>query len=49
MEDRASFVAGPFQMLDIFSLNTIYNIDASQNEKQRRLCRFLNKSQIALP
>ena len=33
----------------LFSLNTIYDIDAAQNEKQRRFCRFLNKSQIALP
>jgi 3-hydroxyacyl-CoA dehydrogenase len=37
---------GPFQILDMVGLNTVYNIDAAGNEKQRRLARFLKKNYI---
>lgn len=37
---------GPFQILDMVGLNTVYNIDAAGNEEQRRLARFLKENYI---
>jgi len=37
---------GPFQILDMVGLNTVYNIDAAGNEEQHRLARFLKENYI---
>lgn len=37
---------GPFQILDMVGLNTVYNIDAAGNEEQRRLAQFLKENYI---
>jgi 3-hydroxyacyl-CoA dehydrogenase len=37
---------GPFQILDIVGLHTVYNIDAAGSEEQRRLARFLRENYI---
>ena len=37
---------GPFQILDMVGLNTVYNIDAAGNDEQRRLARFLKENYI---
>jgi 3-hydroxyacyl-CoA dehydrogenase len=37
---------GPFQILDLVGLNTVYNINAAGNERQRRLARFLKENYI---
>jgi 3-hydroxyacyl-CoA dehydrogenase len=37
---------GPFQILDMVGLRTVYNIDAAGNEEQRRLARFLKENYI---
>ena len=37
---------GPFQILDLVGLNTVYNINAAGAEKQQRLARFLKESYI---
>ena len=37
---------GPFQILDMVGLRTVYNIDAAGNEKQQRLARFLKENYI---
>jgi 3-hydroxyacyl-CoA dehydrogenase len=37
---------GPFQILDMVGLNTVYNINAAGTEKQQRLARFLKESYI---
>ena len=37
---------GPFQILDMVGLRTVYNIDAAGNEEQQRLARFLKENYI---
>jgi hypothetical protein len=37
---------GPFQILHMVGLNTVYNIDAAGNKEQRRLARFLKENYI---
>ena len=37
---------GPFQILDMVGLNTVYNIDAAENEEQRGLAQFLKENYI---
>jgi len=37
---------GPFQILDMVGLRTVYNIDAAVNEKQQRLARYLKENYI---
>ena len=37
---------GPFQILDMIGLNTVYNVDAAGNDDQRRLAQFLEDNYI---
>ena len=37
---------GPFQILDMVGLRTVYNIDAAGNDKQQRLARYLKENYI---
>ena len=37
---------GPFQILHMVGLRTVYNIDAAGNEKQQRLARYLKENYI---
>jgi 3-hydroxybutyryl-CoA dehydrogenase len=37
---------GPFQILDMIGLNTVYNVDAAGNDDQRRLAQFLKDNYI---
>lgn len=37
---------GPFQILDVIGLRTVYNVDAAGDERQRRLARFLQENYV---
>jgi 3-hydroxybutyryl-CoA dehydrogenase len=37
---------GPFEIIDMVGLNTVYNIESAGNEQQQRLARFLKDNYI---